>query len=1043
MKPPIMNTQSFRKTLLLTEVAAMALFASQSSQADTIYWDGASASWNTAGNWSTDSGVNIPNPVAFPGANDDAIFNITTVNDAQTVTLDASQLAKSMMFNNTGTTTLRGNVSATTARTLTIGTGGITVASTAGAVTISDGTNGAVNMVLAAASPQTWQNNSANALTFGGTVTLAANALTLQATSTGGINLNGIISSTTAGNAVNVNSSGAGVVTLGAANTFNGGLNIQRGTVKLGNATAAGVGLVTLGSVGNSATLDLNGASRTFNSLATAGTAANQTITNSAAGAAILNYTGATTSTFGGVIEDGSGGGTTALTLNNVAANLTLTGSNTFSGAVTITNGTLSVASIGNSGDTSNLGKNGTINITNNSSLVYTGTGETSAKVINLSGTTSGGKIDQSGTGLLKFTSNFGVNTNSKTLTLQGSTAGTGEISGVIPNNAHTVSLAKEGTGTWTLSGANTYIGATTVRGGTLILANQSAVQSSTLTMNGGAVVFDSSVVGNAFTAGGLAATSSGAGFDIALQNNAGSPAAIALTVGGNNAATTYAGVLSGAGALTKTGTQTLTLTGANTYSGTTTITSGTLQLGNGTIDGTIGNTANIQNNGVLNYNRIGSHSYSGQISGTGSVTKTGAGTQTLSGNNTYNGNTNLNAGTLNINSATALGTGTFVIGNGTTFDNTTGGALTLTNNNAITIANNLVNDVVFTFGGTNDLNLGTGAVSLGLPSITAPSTGIIQLNGTGRTLTFGGAVTSPARGVGATTMQVDGAGNTLVFGSLGLNERSTGSTNIWSGSANVTVNGGVFQNGTGSQSFAYAGTGTFTIGGISNYAGTTTVRSGKLSIGTNGAINSGGNVTIGVAATAAAAEFNYNSTTALTKTVSFAAGSTGGILSGTGTINSAVNVTSGNTLSIGNSVGQMNFGSTLTLAGTTIMEIDGNAGAGMTGGHDFANVTGALTYGGALTLDMGMVFSTGSYTWNLFDFASASGDFATITLEDQYSGSLTNGGGGVWGLTSGVNTWEFTQSTGVLGLTVVPEPSAAMLLGAFGTLALLRRRRA
>lgn len=100
---------------------------------------------------------------------------------------------------------------------------------------------------------------------------------------------------------------------------------------------------------------------------------------------------------------------------------------------------------------------------------------------------------------------------------------------------AGSTSLTKNGSGTLTLSGTNTYSSGTTNSAGTLKLANQYALTNSTLTMNGGSLVFDSSVSGNAFTLGALAASSSGAGYNIALQNNAGSPAAIALTVGGNN----------------------------------------------------------------------------------------------------------------------------------------------------------------------------------------------------------------------------------------------------------------------------------------------------------------------------------------------------------------------------------------------------------------------------------------------------------------------------------------------------------------------------
>ena len=52
----------------------------------------------------------------------------------------------------------------------------------------------------------------------------------------------------------------------------------------------------------------------------------------------------------------------------------------------------------------------GTINIgdtTNTGELSYTGGGETTDRVVNLNGTTGGATLDQSGSGLLDFTSNL------------------------------------------------------------------------------------------------------------------------------------------------------------------------------------------------------------------------------------------------------------------------------------------------------------------------------------------------------------------------------------------------------------------------------------------------------------------------------------------------------------------------------------------------------------------------------------------------------------------------------------------------------------
>ncbi len=116
------------------------------------------------------------------------------------------------------------------------------------------------------------------------------------------------------------------------------------------------------------------------------------------------------------------------------------------------------------------------------------------------------GTIDASGAGKLVFSNaNFNVNSTqstaiTRTLTLAGSSMADNEIQGVIINNASntaSVAIAKSGGGKWILSGTNTYSGATTVSGGTLVGKNGAFAGSSgiavsddaTLVLNGAATL--------------------------------------------------------------------------------------------------------------------------------------------------------------------------------------------------------------------------------------------------------------------------------------------------------------------------------------------------------------------------------------------------------------------------------------------------------------------------------------------------------------------------------------------------------------------------
>jgi hypothetical protein len=169
-----------------------------------------------------------------------------------------------------------------------------------------------------------------------------------------------------------------------------------------------------------------------------------------------------------------------------------------------------------------------------------------------------------------------------------------------------------------------------------------------------------------------------------------------------------------------------------------------------------------------------------------------------------------------------------------------------------------------------------------------------------------------------------------------------------------------------------------------------------------------------------------------------------GGSLGGNGTVG-ATTVQSGGTLTPGNSPGLLTAASLVLSGGSfTNMEIDGVVRGT---GYDAVDVTGSLTYGGALTLDFGTTFGAGNYTFNLFDFSSQSGNFTSVALGGSYSGNLVNTLG-VWSYTDiGTgSSWTFTQSTGDLAFTsAIPEPSIAALSGLGILLALksrIRRRK-
>jgi hypothetical protein len=123
---------------LLRAVGLVPLVLAGAAWGQTLYWDGTQTNWTTLSGWSTASGAVTPDPLFAPGLINDVVFNISTVNANQTVNITTGTTvnAFSLLFNNTGTTTLQSTT--TTAATLSLRAGGLTVASGAGTVTIGN-----------------------------------------------------------------------------------------------------------------------------------------------------------------------------------------------------------------------------------------------------------------------------------------------------------------------------------------------------------------------------------------------------------------------------------------------------------------------------------------------------------------------------------------------------------------------------------------------------------------------------------------------------------------------------------------------------------------------------------------------------------------------------------------------------------------------------------------------------------------------------------------------------------------------------------------
>src|SRR6266446_2609193 len=549
------------------------------------HWTGATnTTWSTSTNWDT---------IPPSGTADNAVFDGTFTTGNQP-NLTATTTAGGLWM----TGSIGQNV---TISGLTLTLQGNTINGTAGLGILMDNANAftlTISAPLKLGAAQTWRNNSGGLLTIStGGVNTNNKALTIDGS--GNTTISGVVSSGGA-----ITEAGSGTLTLSGTNTFTGALTIQSGTLSIAtinNVSSNGV-------LGNSATAVTLGGSGTTGTLQYTGSTASstKTFTMATGGTGVFDVTNSgTTLTLSGVI-----GGSGNLTKDGPGT-LTLSGTNTFSGVLTVESGNLSIATINNASANGVLGNSANAVVLGSSgatgTLQYTGSTASSTKKFTMA---------TGGTGA------FQVDTAATTLTLSGVIDGSG-------------ALLKAGAGTLSLTGVNTYSGGTTVSAGTLQLSGSGTLGSTSgaLTVNGGTLNLNGTNqgVGNLTGSGGT------------ILNNA-TATNVTLTIGNNNGTGgNYAGVIanntSGTGtvALTKTGTGTITLSGTNTYTGATTVSGGTLLVNGSTASGSA---VSVNNSGTTlgGTGTIGGTVAVGSganlLGGTGS---TASGTLTLANNLTLN----------------------------------------------------------------------------------------------------------------------------------------------------------------------------------------------------------------------------------------------------------------------------------------------------------------------------------------------------------------------------------------------------------------------
>ncbi|KQZ73892.1 hypothetical protein ASE06_16385 [Sphingopyxis sp. Root214] len=1001
-------------------------------------WDTASSTWSPNGD-----GVSGPYTPWNNGGVDNAIFGGPNGTNA-TVTLITPIRVGNLTFD------------ANTTYSLTSST--LTLAGTAPTIT----TNGTatINSILAGNAGLTKAGSGALTLTganvFSGGVNVTQGILTVNGDAALGVDNNITLSA-----GASLRSTGAlastRVVTLAGAASIGGGVGSARIT---GAGSLQLVQSTTLNNDANDFTGDINanGVNLSFTSVGNIGQASSLGAGNTifigseiGAGSTSAVYTGdGDVSNRGWSMRNGGGGislinqgtGTLSLTGNfsqsglttvfvafsaqtadmellgdisgfrpiffqgsGTARTITLGGTNSFTAPTAIQGVTVKASSLANRGTVSSLGTgmtgDGTIAFTSGA-LSYTGTGGGTNRALLLNGVNS---VLNDGTGALALSGAVAFNAAAPAdaLILGGGFAGTNTLSGVISGTGNLVMSGGAGN-VWLLSGANIFVGSTTVNSGTLQLGSDQALGApNALVVNGGTLDLNTH---------DLQATSlAGTGGSVALNG-------ADLTVNGA-ASTSYSGGITGNGSLVKHGTGTLALSGQSTYTGDTTINGGTLAL-NFTAAGAPASDI-ISAQSALNM-AGGTLALTGAAGGVNSQTFDGlnvtAGNNRIVATSGAGGSMVLNLGTLTrtgglldftlpVSGAITTSNGDGALGwatvNGTDYAQVLGGTIA-----AFTAYANkddagtwLTGDVVSDAGGaanTAFFNTLTSDVQLA---------GLKYTAATNSTVTVGGANTLGVDGTIIVASSVGNTSQTITGGSLtgSAGGGTVGVLHNGTGTGAFTIAATIVDNG-GATGFIKGGSGKVSLTGTNSYTGGTTLSGGTLAI--SSVANAGAASSIG-ASTADSANLVIES-----GTLEYAG-------AGAGTTDRGFTLVNGGP---SRTIQVTNGGANLTFGGVVVGPDD--AGLTKTGAGTLTLANAANSYGGATTV------SAGTLSVNTLANGGAASGIGASTA-DSANLVLQNAGGLQFtGATTSTNR-GFTLGTGN-GRIDVSDPAAVLTVSGVAT---------